>query len=87
MNIITAKEIKRRGVIALEEALENGPVHILKNNRPVCVVLEEEDYQGLARKPAKSESLLDWMLSKPATGGEPPDALKQRLQKERNSWK
>ncbi len=54
MNTITAKDIKRRGVIALEEALQNGPVHIIKNNQPICVVLAEKDYQNLSEPPEQS---------------------------------
>ena len=86
MNTITAKDIKRRGVIALEEALKKGPVHIIKNNHPVCVVLEENDYQSLTRKPEKAGSLLDWMLNKPATGTQTPETIKQRIQEQRGSW-
>ena len=86
MNTITAKDIKRRGVIALEEALKNGPVHIIKNNHPVCVVLKEKDYQSLTGKTKKPGSLLDWMINKPATGTQTPDNIKLRLQEERNSW-
>lgn len=41
MNSIPAQEIKRRGISAVDEALRNGPVHIIKNNRPSYVVLTE----------------------------------------------
>ena len=47
MNIIPAQEIKRRGVAALDEPLSQGPVHIIKNNRPQYVVLTEEQYREL----------------------------------------
>ncbi len=86
MNTITAKDVKRRGVIALEEALANGPVHVIKNNRPICVVLAEADYQDLTGKQIKGPSLLDWMLNKPATGTQTPNTIKQQIQKERDSW-
>ncbi len=87
MNVISAQEIKRRGVIALEEALQQDPVvHILKNNRPVCVVLREEKYNTLDKQVTTGDSLLDWMLSKPATGQETPDSIAQRIRSERNKW-
>ena len=87
MNVISAQEIKRRGVIALEEALQQDPVvHILKNNRPVCVVLREEEYKTLDKQATTGDSLLDWMLSKPATGQETPDSIAQRIRSERNKW-
>lgn len=47
MNIVPAQEIKRRGIAAVDEALAQGPVHIIKNNRPQYVVLTEEIYREL----------------------------------------
>lgn len=47
MNIIAAQEIKRRGMAAVDSLLENGPVQILKSNRPRYVVMSEQDYQLL----------------------------------------
>lgn len=47
MSSIPAQEIKRRGISAIDEALRDGPVHIIKNNRPYCVVLTEERFQEL----------------------------------------
>jgi PHD/YefM family antitoxin component YafN of YafNO toxin-antitoxin module len=47
MNNIPAQEIKRRGIAAVDEALAQGPVHIIKNNRPQYVVLTEERYKEL----------------------------------------
>ncbi|HOB63345.1 MAG TPA: type II toxin-antitoxin system Phd/YefM family antitoxin [Candidatus Competibacteraceae bacterium] len=59
MNTIPAQEIKRRGISAVDEALRDGPVHIIKNNRPHCVVLTEEQFQELleARQAMARESL------------------------------
>lgn len=31
----------------VDEALADGPVHLLKNNRAAYVVMSEEDYQAL----------------------------------------
>jgi len=47
MNTVPAQEIKRRGIAAVDEALTQGPVHIIKNNRPQYVVLTEERYSEL----------------------------------------
>ena len=47
MNLVPAQEIKRRGIAAVDEALAQGPVHIIKNNRPQYVVLTEERYREL----------------------------------------
>jgi len=47
MNSIPAQEIKRRGISAVDEALRDGPVHIIKNNRPQYVILSEERFEEL----------------------------------------
>ena len=47
MNSIPAQEIRRRGISAVDEALRQGPVHIIKNNRPQYVVMTEERFQTL----------------------------------------
>lgn len=59
MNSIPAQEIKRRGISAVDEALRDGPVHIIKNNRPRYVVLSEERFEELleAQQEAARESL------------------------------
>jgi PHD/YefM family antitoxin component YafN of YafNO toxin-antitoxin module len=46
-NTVTAAEIKRRGMAAIEEGLGHGPLHILKRNKPAAVVLSEAEYRQL----------------------------------------
>ena len=47
MNTVPTQEIKRRGMAAVDEALTQGPVHVVKNNRPQYVVLTEDNYREL----------------------------------------
>ncbi len=47
MNAIAAQEIKRKGISAVDEALKEGPVHVIKNNQPKYVVLSEQRYRDL----------------------------------------
>jgi PHD/YefM family antitoxin component YafN of YafNO toxin-antitoxin module len=47
MNAIAAQDIKRKGISAVDEALKEGPVHVIKNNRPQYVVLTETRYREL----------------------------------------
>jgi len=47
MRTIPAREIKRRGIGAVQEALKEGPVHIIKNDQLAFVVLDEEHYREL----------------------------------------
>ncbi len=47
MNAIAAQDIKKRGISAVDDALKQGPVHVIKNNQPKYVVLSEERYRDL----------------------------------------
>ena len=44
MNMIAAQEIKRRGIAAVDHLLDQGPVRIVKNNRPRYVVMSETEF-------------------------------------------
>ncbi len=89
MNTLAAKELKRRGVIALEERLSKGPVHILKNNRPVCVVLNPAQYEMITKDNSSNSSrynnLWDW-LDKPVTGKRTREEIDTYLNAERDNW-
>jgi PHD/YefM family antitoxin component YafN of YafNO toxin-antitoxin module len=47
MRTIAAQEIKRRGIGAVDDLLEEGPVHVISHNRPRYVVMDEEQYREL----------------------------------------
>ncbi len=47
MQTIPAREIKRRGLSAVDQALAEGPVHVIKNDVPTYVVLTEAHYRDL----------------------------------------
>lgn len=88
MHTLSALEVKRRGVAALEEALKHGPVHIIKNNRPACVVLSEEDY-ALIMKQHKLEtaSLWDLLEKRPWKGKRSKKEIDKQIDQERDNWK
>lgn len=46
-NTLSAGELKRRGLAAIEEKLKRGPVHVIKRNKPAAVVLSEEEFANL----------------------------------------
>ena len=48
-NTLTAGELKRRGLAAIEEKLKRGPVHVIRRNKPAAVVLSEEEFSELVR--------------------------------------
>ena len=47
MSTVPVQEIKRRGISAVDKALADGPVHLIKSNRAEYVVMLEADYQQL----------------------------------------
>lgn len=47
MGDVPAREIKRRGMAAVEEALKEGPVMVVRDDEAKYVVLRREDYQAL----------------------------------------
>ena len=47
MNVVAASEIKRRGIGVVDQLLERGPVHVIKNNHLGYVVISEEDFQQM----------------------------------------
>lgn len=57
MNSIPAQEIKRRGISAVDAALRDGPVHVIKNNRPSYVVLTEAAFADLQQ--AQQEAAME----------------------------
>jgi PHD/YefM family antitoxin component YafN of YafNO toxin-antitoxin module len=47
LSTIPAREIKRRGISAVDEALQEGPVYVIQNDRPRYVILDEQRYREL----------------------------------------
>jgi PHD/YefM family antitoxin component YafN of YafNO toxin-antitoxin module len=47
MSLVSVQEIKRRGMSSVDEALKEGPVHLVRSNRAEYVVMTENDYQEL----------------------------------------
>jgi PHD/YefM family antitoxin component YafN of YafNO toxin-antitoxin module len=47
MNAIPAQELKLRGIAAVDDVIDKGDVHVIRNNKPQYVVLSEARYQEL----------------------------------------
>jgi PHD/YefM family antitoxin component YafN of YafNO toxin-antitoxin module len=47
MQSISAQEIKRRGISAVDELLEEGPVYVTTRNQPRYVILDADRYHAL----------------------------------------
>jgi len=90
MNSVTAAELKRRGMSAIEEGLRNGPLHLVKRNKPAAVVLTEEEYSRLkAGKAAAAPvglSALQWLLTQSSAGTRSKAQIDKALRVEREAW-
>lgn len=90
MNSLTAAELKRRGMAAIEEGLRHGPVHLVKRNKAAAVVLSAEEYSRLAQGghgKTLGMSAVQWLLARPAAGRKGRKQLDASLRKERAGWK
>jgi len=86
-NVISAQELKRRGISAVDAALKKGPVHVIRRNQPSYVILSEEDYQRLTAFQGASERLWDRLLAEESrTSGRSASEINQQLTGERDSW-
>jgi prevent-host-death family protein len=89
MNSLTAAELKRRGMAAIEEGLRRGPVHLVKRNKPTAVVISAKEY---ARLSGGTDSKLpgmtafDWLLKQPRPGNKGKEELDRLLRNDRDDW-
>ncbi len=91
MNIITVAEIKRSGFAALDAALAQGPVHLMKRNRPSAVLLSPADYEALIaqaqrNQPTASNGLSQFLAPDNPTGGLDAAGLQARLAGLNDGW-
>ncbi len=47
MNTIPAREIKRRGIGAVDQDLEQGPVQVIQHDEPRYVIMSTAQYEEL----------------------------------------
>ena len=45
--MIPAREIKRRGIAAFDDLLREGPIYVIKNDKPKYIILSEDLYRDL----------------------------------------
>lgn len=86
-NVLTIAELKRRGMAAIEEGLQRGPLRILKRNRLAAVVLSEDHYRRLIGEQAsgvRGLSAVQWLLTQPVTGARSKDDIDRALAEDRN---
>ncbi|MEI6801519.1 MAG: hypothetical protein WCK83_00055 [Burkholderiales bacterium] len=87
-NTVSVAEIKRRGMSAIAEGLQRGPLHIVKRNKMAAVVLSESDYQRLTNQKLSSPSgmtAMQWLLAQPTAGKRSKSQIDADLAAER-AW-
>lgn len=85
MNTISAQEIRRRGISAADEALKEGPVQVIKNNRLQYVILTKEQYAKLTANQQQTGSLWDW-LERSTGGSRTREEVDAFLHDQRENW-
>jgi hypothetical protein len=88
VNSLTAAELKRRGMAAIEDGLRHGPVHLVKRNKASAVVLSADDYARLSQpKPRRPTGITatQWLLNQPS-GNKRKTQLDKSLRAERDRW-
>jgi len=86
-NTVTVGDIKRHGMTAIEHGLRQGPVHLLKHNKPAAVIVSETDWQRLnARQNTAVPGLtaMQWLLAQPHTGSREKTDIDARMAQERD---
>jgi hypothetical protein len=92
MQTISDSEISSRGLAALEKMLDNGPVHVIKDDRLAYVVLSEAEYSRLKTRPTPSAGnrpgVWDVLLGPPATGLQrrSRESIDADISAERDPW-
>ncbi|MCT0206138.1 hypothetical protein [Synechococcus sp. CS-1332] len=86
---LSSSDLKRRGIAAIEEALQRSPVQLMKRNRTAAVVLSERQYQQLCQRaalaPPPEVSALEWLLRYPvAAEGRTKEEIDAALEEERD---
>ena len=56
MQTIAARDIKRRGIGAFDELIQEGPVYVIKNDRPTYVIMTAEHFEDLVEDQHKAEA-------------------------------
>jgi hypothetical protein len=89
MRTLSASELKRRGIAAVEELIDQGPVYILKNSRTACVAISEKDFARLTTGGVHKAALSAWeILLAPAGNGKTSRRkVDARVKAERAAWK
>lgn len=88
-NTLTAAELKRRGMAAIQSGLKRGPIQLLKHNRPTAVVLSQAQYRRLLGAAADDVlpgmTAMEWLLAHASRGAHSKQEIDERLDDER-SW-
>lgn len=82
-NTISAQEINRHGISAVDETLKNGPVYVIHRNRPRYVILSGDEYQRLSCSAQSQAALWEKLLDASTSEGRSKSEIDQQLAEER----
>ena len=87
MKTLPSQELKRRGLAAVESLIEDGPVEVIKRNRPACVIVSVSLFRDLTqqRSPGKGRSVSE-LFAQPARGLRLRKEVDASIREERANW-
>ena len=87
MKSLPAQELKRRGLAAVECLIEDGPVEIIKRNRPACIIVSVGLFRDLTgKRPAGRKRSVSDLFALPAAGHRVRKEIDTAIREERASW-
>lgn len=87
MQTLPSQELKRRGLAAVESLIEDGPVEVIKRNRPACVIVSVGLFRDLTRKRLTGgRHTVSELFAQPAKGFRQRKEVDAAIREERASW-
>ena len=87
MKSLPAQELKRRGFAAVESLIKDGPVEIIRRNRPACVIISVDLFRDLTEKrPTGGRHSVADLFARPAAGHRVRKEIDAAIREERASW-
>jgi len=87
MKTLPSQELKRRGLAAVESLIADGPVEIIKRNRPACIIVSVDLFHELTGKrcAGKRPSISD-LFAQPAKGRRRRKEVDAAIREKRANW-
>lgn len=87
MKTLPARELKRRGLAAVESLIVDGPVEVIKRNQPACIIISVDLFRDLTvKRPAGRRWSVSDLFAQPAKGHLQRKEIDMAIREERTNW-